>query len=197
MKRITKHVVAGSVAAAVIVGGAGSFALWSDTADFSGGSINSGTLAVHDLGSSWTDVSPDRADGGKSIDLASFSAVPGDTLEGTYKVDVELTGDNMVAEVRLDSAALSGTLAAGVDVTYDLYVGGVERVSDAALGTGTSNVIVRASELTAAPGAEDVKVVVTAKFDPNASTSLQNASASLSGLGVNVTQVRAGHPDFN
>lgn len=198
MKRITKHVVAGTVAAAVVVGGVGSFALWSDTADLSGGSINSGSLAVQALDTTWIDASTDRPDSGKSIDLASFTAVPGDTLEGTYTVDADLTGDNMVAEVRVNSTGLSGALAAGLNATYDMYVGGEKKVSGAALGSGSTNVLIRASELAAIPaGTEDIKVVVTAKFDPDAGVNLQESSAGLSGIGVNLTQVRSGHSDFN
>lgn len=194
MKRITKSVVAVSVAAAVVVGGAGSFALWSESADLAGGSISAGTLAVASTGTSWTDISPDRVAGAKPINLASFSAVPGDTLEGTYTVDADLTGDNMTAEVRVNSAALSGALAAGMTATYDLYVAGTLVVDDQPLGSSASSTYVTAADL-AAGGTEDVKVVVTAAFSKDA-TDLQGATANLSGIGVNLTQVRSATPDW-
>lgn len=124
--------LAGVAGGALLLGGT-TYALWSDNALQSGGTISNGNLEVVPAGATtYWDTSADRTDvvvGATPIteldaheidDIASYSIVPGDTLEANYGFVVALEGDNLVAEVNL---ALAGGTAppTGVSFTAQAY----------------------------------------------------------------------------
>ena len=62
MNKLLKGSIAGAAGIALLLGGAGTFALWNDTAAASGGTVQSGNLSVVLNGSpAWKDISPDSA----------------------------------------------------------------------------------------------------------------------------------------
>lgn len=134
MQKKTTGLIAGVAGAALLMGGT-TFALWSDSADAPGGQITAGNLDVALVGDpAWQDVSADRTDNPHPIDLSTFRIVPGDTIEGSYAVDLALEGDNMVANLALVGGGVSGDLAAGlIDVSYT-----VEDATGAVVATGDS-----------------------------------------------------------
>ncbi|MCL2593911.1 MAG: SipW-dependent-type signal peptide-containing protein [Promicromonosporaceae bacterium] len=148
--------MAGITAGAVALVGGGTFALWSASDDFSGGSITAGDLNITVTAESGMfDVSEDRADRntnvpgtgnlvndewanglmGHKIDTANWRIVPGDTVAMAIVADVVLVGDNMVAALTLtelddEGDGLSDALNNPfMEWSYEVYVGGALRAS--------------------------------------------------------------------
>lgn len=99
-------------------------ALWTADADIAGGQIESGKLDIKALDIKTQDVSSDRSDSPHDIDLSTWRAVPGDTVAITTPVDLELKGDNAVAEVKMDTSAVTNAIPEDarqyVTVTYKM-----------------------------------------------------------------------------
>lgn len=113
MNRLFKGAIAGAAGVALLLGGAGTFALWNNTADV-------GTDAVIDAGHlRFGTVPPGEwyVNGGDTPltdeDISAMAVVPGEILE--YHVDgIEIIahGDNLLAELGVD---WSGVAAAATD----------------------------------------------------------------------------------
>jgi alternate signal-mediated exported protein len=205
MNNKTKGVIAG-IAGITLLAGGSTFALWSDSDAAAGGTIVNGDLDVKALGAlAWQDVSGDRTDSAHDIDLATWKMVPGDTITGTQALDVALLGDNLSAELSL-SKGTADTLPAGVTVTYDVTDGVGNVIATGTTGTGVGSVIVDLqSPDNANPDPDfttvgsaldtdaDLKVVVRVTFDASARVSTL-ATSTLTGLSVNLTQVRNAGP---
>ncbi|MBO0923061.1 alternate-type signal peptide domain-containing protein [Cellulomonas sp. zg-ZUI199] len=208
MKNRTKGVVAGVAGVALLAGGT-TFALWSDSADVAGGTITNGKLDVEASALAWVDASPDRADKGHAIsNLTTWRMVPGDVVEGTSEIDVTLVGDNLVAELGVDTTA-AANLPTGMTVTYAVYDGATttDPVATGALGKDSSLRFAANREGQAAgnptnpaptivvgtDGTAELKVVVTATFSGTVTgTTSAGAATDLSKIGVTLTQVREG-----
>lgn len=201
MNKKTTGIIAGAAGAALLLAGS-TFALWSDSGKAPGGVITSGNLDVEVVGTQWSDVSSDRSDSPHAIDLASFKAVPGDTIQGEYAVDAGLEGDNLVANLALkNGGALTGALQDGlVDVTYTVLDADRKTV---ATGSSTGVDVTLASADNSAPGTlaqlpaavdgtADFSVVVSVTFDRSTSDrDLVQAQADLAGATIQLSQVRA------
>lgn len=109
-----------AAAGAVLLGGLATYASWSDSADVDGGIIQSGQLAVESTGTSVQDVTEYRADSPHDINLTTWKAVPGDSVQLTVGLDTALEGDNLLAE--LDASVLEAVISEDNQdyVTYDL-----------------------------------------------------------------------------
>lgn len=103
---------AGVAAAALLMGGT-TFALWSDADTVNGGVVTAGNLDVAILDTAWFDVSADRVDRDTSTvysgllahsiaDISTWRMVPGDTIQYEAGLDVALEGDNLAAELSVD-----------------------------------------------------------------------------------------------
>lgn len=205
MKKNVKSLIGITVGGALLASGA-TFALWSDSDDVQGGTITSGNLDVETVGTpAWMDVSPDRTDAPHSINLSTFKIVPGDTVEGTFGLDLALEGDNMVAEFDVGGAGATGDLIAnteGVTVTYSVFDDAGDPVTgaqDIALGTtavvnfaSADNPVAGLPTLPATTdGVADYTVVVTAAFDENTPDRVRvQATADLQDLSAGLTQIR-------
>src|SRR5690606_21937715 len=105
MNKFTKASIATGAGIVLLLGGAGTFAYWTDSAAVSGSSISSGTLSLGGTTTgTWKLVKGaqiDAASGGAESDdmtitTSTFRMVPGDKL--VYVVDgltVNATGDNL------------------------------------------------------------------------------------------------------
>ncbi|MDN6748437.1 MAG: alternate-type signal peptide domain-containing protein [Brevibacterium sp.] len=203
MKKQTLGVIAGAAGAALLLSG-GTFALWSDSADVNGGEITAGNLDVAVVDTAWTDTSSDRSDAGHTIDLNTFTIVPGDTITGKFGVDVGLEGETLLAQPKRATAdgELTGHLAAGLNLKYSVQnAAGTEVATGDAAGVtvdlvSTDNgnkgsAVVAGTKTT--DGTADFNVVVTATFDAATSDQdLAKAQAELAGAGIELNQVRAG-----
>ena len=177
MNNKTKGVIAG-IAGLALLGGGTTFALWSDSDTISGATITNGQLSVTATGSmSWQDVSDATA----PVDITSigdFRMVPGDSLQGSQSLDVVVEGNNLVADLLVDTAA--ATVPADVEVTYDVLRGSTVLASDVALGTDTPLTDVASGTYT---------VVVNVDFDYDAEGSMEDTTA-LQDITVSLTQDR-------
>lgn len=118
--------VAAGAATAVLLGGYGVFALWSDSATAGAtGDIQTGSLVlnVDSSSASWQLENPQGGGAPVAIaDIATYVASPGDELSYTgLVVDGSVTGSDITAELVVDTAAIriAPELAGDVDVTVD------------------------------------------------------------------------------
>jgi alternate signal-mediated exported protein len=195
--------LAGAAFAALLLAGGGTFALWSDQATVTGGTITAGDLRVAPVGDgdlTWYETHDlDRT---AALDLATFRIVPGDSITATQDLAVALSGDNLHAQLSVDGAG-SGALLGdpdGVQLTFSvLDQAGAPLVSNVPFGelaqftlgatAGGGVDFVAPPTLPAAP---NLKVAITASFpDTAANRDFTNMSAILDSLHVNLQQVPA------
>jgi alternate signal-mediated exported protein len=175
MNKLTKGTIAGAAGIVLLLGGAGTFALWNDTADIPGGTVTSGTLSFDDVAPGvWQDISPDVDGQPITIDPATFLTVPGDVLAYTSEVVVNATGNNLLADFGVtydNSTALPTGFTAAVTVEDSLGapVTGPIQVTDG----------------------DTYTVVVTLTFDiTTAGQVSQDTPVDLGGIDLTLTQVR-------
>ncbi|WP_081371260.1 alternate-type signal peptide domain-containing protein [Rhodococcoides fascians] len=183
MNKATKGALAGGAAVVLLLGGAGSYALWSDTETIAGGgAISTGILKLEPVGvGTWTDISPSAPVTPGDLDIAAFNMVPGDVLayDVTFRVDAE--GDNLQATLIPNQASITygaGVTASEITVATD--------TRDAGTGAAIPPLLTEAND-----GQEiDVRVVVT--FNAGTTTNVgQNSSVNLAGFQVVLQQTRA------
>ncbi|SIS21943.1 alternate-type signal peptide domain-containing protein [Williamsia sterculiae] len=177
MNRSAKGALAAGAAVVVLLGGAGSYALWSDSGASTPGNLSTGQLKLTAQGAAaWKDVSADGIIGGTTINPATDLLVPKDTWEYTTTYNALATGKNMKAQVTVNPGT-AGTLPEGVTVTPTATVDG------ASATTGTA--------VTITPGAARTVVVkVTVAFADVTGQTSQNAAVNVSNLSVSLNQVR-------
>lgn len=169
----------------VLLAGGGTFARWYDSAEISGGSIESGELSFDSVGDGvWTDTSDGSVitmgtgdnDGATP---AYFDLVPGDTVQYTVPITIQAHGDNLQAtlQANTDAVAPTGALAEFVTVESALREG--ETVN-------ASRVITEADD-----GASfEAVVTITYPFDAATATQAgQNLALDLSALEISLDQV--------
>jgi alternate signal-mediated exported protein len=173
MNKLTKGAIAGGAGIVLLLGGAGTFALWNDSASVDGGTISTGTLTISGVGTAqWRDVSSDVTP--SDVD-DSFVMVPGDTLTLSQDFTIEADGDNLFAEVDYDYTAPAG-LPTGVTATLAVTNGAT------AVTAGTPVSVV---------DGDTIHVVLTLDFASSTSgTTSQDASVTLDDVDLTVTQVR-------
>ena len=178
MNKATKGALAGGAAVVLLLGGAGSYALWSDTETLPLGPISTGVLKLEPVAAGkWTDVSPvgPKTD---PVTIGSFNLVPGDVLsyDATYRVDAE--GNNLQATLVPDAASITygtGISASEVTVALATTIGG-QPIPNVLTSANNGNILT-------------VKVLVTF----NSGTELlvgQDTSISLANFRVVLQQTR-------
>ena len=165
MNKLVKGSIAGAAGIALLLGGAGSLALWSDSAALSPTSITSGTL----------DIAPGTT-GTWSPALAKI--VPGDSTTYTQTYTVTATGDNLDAQLSTNAGTIANTVGATVTTTY--------AVKDAANATVTPTAGVYALDA----GTYTVTATIVVNF-PSSTTNQNgiNGTISFTGLTVSLNQV--------
>lgn len=167
-KGAVKGAVAAAAGIAVLLGGAGTFAMWNassaiGTADATTGHL---TATFDEDGVAWVDAN----NANKSVDIETFRLVPGDELVGTTTITVDAVGDN-IAVAASAAETDGGTLPAGVSA--DVTLSG-EKLQDGRLPAGES-------ELTA---------TIDLKFsDAAGAQESMGASIDLSKINVTIAQV--------
>ena len=85
MNKLTKGAIATAAGIALLMGGAGTFALWNDSVGVNGGTVQTGTLDIDTTGTgTWKDVSSTVVGGTTQFDFAATAA-------GTYRVAVTVS----------------------------------------------------------------------------------------------------------
>lgn len=184
MNKLLKGSIAGAAGIALLLGGAGTLALWNDSETITGGTITAGNL----------DIAPvvNTTDGWKSgttaIDLATYKIVPGATITYTKTFNVTAVGTNMTANVALGTNAIT---AASTDA---------DDVALATLLTKTATITVNGtagSVVTANAGTTQPVVVTVAITFPNGGVpassatgdnAAKNGQVSLNNFAVTLTQ---------
>ncbi|QRY40914.1 alternate-type signal peptide domain-containing protein [Microbacterium hominis] len=146
-KRRRRGLIWVAAGAAALLAGGSTFALWSASDTFSGGTITAGDLnIVQDEDTTFWDVSNDRADatdvvgatdgsqpGHKIDDIAAWRMVPGDKVAASFASTVTLEGDNLVARLDSDQDLVSNIT--GLHYSYEVYYAGELLVSETPLPT--------------------------------------------------------------
>lgn len=123
-------------AAALLVGGS-TFALWSASDTFSGGTITAGDLnLVTAEDTTFWDVSNDRLDADTIIgstdgsqlghlvtDLETWRIAPGDKLAASFEATATLEGDNLVGRVGIKGLEELDSEISGMRYSYEVYYG--------------------------------------------------------------------------
>ncbi len=147
-KGAVKGTVAAAAGIAVLLGGAGTFALWNQSGSIGTAGTSTGALTATFGDMEWTDQA--QVADGTIENIAAFRMVPGDTLVGTSDIDVTATGENLKVLATLDTA--TGALPEGVTATVDLSDGTTDGESITLQGTNGGATI-------------DLTATVTLKFD--------------------------------
>jgi alternate signal-mediated exported protein len=176
VNRNAKGAVAAGAAIVVLLGGAGSYALWSDSASNTPGNITTGELTLTATGTpAWTDISATGIVGGTAVNPATQLMVPLDTWQYTSSYTAVATGKNMKAQVTVNPGT-AGTPPTGVSITPAASVD----------GTATTG-----SAVTITPGASHTVVVtVTVAFADVSGRTSVNTPVNVSGMSVSLNQVR-------
>ncbi|MDQ1130276.1 alternate-type signal peptide domain-containing protein [Microbacterium sp. SORGH_AS_0888] len=111
------------VSALLVGAGAGTYALWSASAVFSGGPISTGDLDIVRGAGTWRQVTEGvaaPASGQLADGPGGFASMPGDVVEVVVPVQTTLRGENLRAQLTVAAGvALSSELASGaVTATY-------------------------------------------------------------------------------
>lgn len=177
MNKFTKGAIATGAGVVLLLGGAGTFALWNDDATLNGGTVSSGTLEITaGTTGTWTDASDDSV-----INIANFRIVPGDVLEFTQNVQIDATGDNLEGELTVDGTSITGDAALIAALDFEF-----EATGAAVSGSGTDTLTITPGTT----GVTDLAVKIVVTFDAaTAGLVAQNDQVNLAGLKLVLEQV--------
>ena len=170
MKKKTKGLAAIVLGGALVLGTGGTFAVWQADHFITGGTINTGRLALSGADDfTWTHDAP----GGVDFYDPEFPLVPGQTLYGVADINVDLLGRDLVANLTVEDFRVdvdgeeippAGDTVRGVTVTWSIPEDGAFRPAD--------------------PGA--LRFLITITVDENATGDNPNVSQDLP---VNVNDI--------
>ena len=197
MNKLVKGSIAAATGIVLLMGGAGSLALWNDSQVVNGGTVQTGELDIALLGTgAWKDVSPDAAN--TTWVPATDKLVPGDTITYTQDVSVKASGKNIKATLAYTAgsvvvpAALYGPDA--LPNTADDYV--TVAIGVTAVTPADSTTITGSGPYTltsATDGTVEYRVVLTIAFKSTTPNQVgQNAAGGInvSAASFSLTQVR-------
>lgn len=102
MNKATKGAIAAGAAGILLLGGAGTLAVWSDTANVDAGTVSTGQMTLALGSGTWAET----ATPGTPITIGTFEIVPGDSLTYTTTVTATATGDNLTGELKIEGSSL-------------------------------------------------------------------------------------------
>nr|WP_296773206.1 alternate-type signal peptide domain-containing protein [Rhodococcus sp. (in: high G+C Gram-positive bacteria)] len=181
MNKATKGAIAAGAAAVLLLGGLGSYALWSDEETVSGGDINSGELNFDPVAgtANWTETSV-TPNANLGPDPSGFLIVPGDVLEYSTDYVVNWAGPNLRASITADFTNVAGDAALANALNTQVSVNG---------GTLLPNASAVPLPLTTSP--QTISVEVTITFDQaTADLIAQNETVNLNDFTLTLDQVR-------
>jgi len=169
MKKTTKGVLAASAAGALLLGGAGSLAFWTDAVTINGASIATGefSLSAPDCGNGW------HLDGSPTTNYTNQLLVPGDTLTENCSFTVTAKGSHITADFDVTGGGYTGAAALLAETT----VTPVYKVNGSPVGT---------TGVAIADG-DTVTVDLTLDFDGPGATNATNVPGGMSAALANIT----------
>lgn len=183
VNKAMKATVAAGAAGALLLGGAGTFALWSDQQTIDAGTVETGSLTLSTgAAGTWSDASAD-AIGGTDFDPATDKLVPGDTVQFEQTVTIAAEGKNLKGALTVGTlGAIPPALVPDVTLTLD--------TDASAEGLSEDGGVISF----AAPGTYQIPVKITVAFAPGTPGSTQettmNQSIDLGALDLTLNQVR-------
>ncbi|GEP34097.1 hypothetical protein NSZ01_18650 [Nocardioides szechwanensis] len=178
MNKATKGALAAVAGGSLLLGGAGTLAYWTGTADVDGGSINSGKLTLSaPVCNVVTDAETHnwQYDGGSAFTIGTSKVVPGDTINKVCKMTLVIEGDHVGATLGLETPTI--TTDAGHTLDTELTKTATFTVAGAAYAPIT------------APGTYDVLATVSVSLPSSVtSTTTQDVAAVLEAMTLTATQ---------
>jgi len=209
MKNVFKGTAIIASGLLIAAAAAGTFALWNDQSTVDGGEVFSGNLDLNVINNGWEDVSlKDGSKGsvesldkvtasGPITDISDFRIVPGDTVIGTYDVQVALEGEHALADLIVDFQ--NSTVPDEIEVDYRINNGSWIDINDNysilfSSPNYTDDPIpdgLTANNLEITPGSlTDVTVELRLWFKDTATENMQT-NIPLNSVNFTLTQVRA------
>ncbi|MCS0645893.1 alternate-type signal peptide domain-containing protein [Curtobacterium flaccumfaciens] len=183
MHKIVTGAIAGAAGVALLLGGAGTFALWNASASSAASAVSAGTLTLSaNNDGAWTDITNGRA---TAIDPTKALMVPGNTFQFTQTLNIGATGQDLKANLTYANQSITGDAALLAATTKTLAV------------TSTSASVVQSSSnsntfvVSPSSSTSTVKVVFTVTL-PSSATTGQGGSINLSALAFTLTQTAIG-----
>jgi alternate signal-mediated exported protein len=178
MHRTTKGAFAAGAAAALLLGGMGSLAYWTDTEDVPGGAVNAGEmkLVADDTNTGCGDWTLDDGESVPSTYSAGNPLVPGDVLTKVCTFTVQATGNHLRATVGISDPAYTGTGTLSEAL-----------VADATFTVDGETV----TEITEDDDDEVLRAEVTVEFLADSDNSTQLMTDQLANLTITATQVHS------
>ncbi|SEE63416.1 alternate signal-mediated exported protein, RER_14450 family [Arthrobacter alpinus] len=168
MKKVMKAAIAAGAAGALLLGGAGTFALWNATGDLDdAGTVTTGHLTMVNGTGAWQDISVPLAP--VVFDATTETIVPGDTVRYSQNVTISAEGKNLAGELVVGNTAvvIPADLAGQVTVAV---------APTAVAGTSVAGTTVTFSE----PGTYIVPVTITVAFAKGNLTDAITPAATMS-----------------
>jgi alternate signal-mediated exported protein len=180
MNKAAKGAVAAGAAGILLLGGAGTFALWEDTKSIDAAPISTGVLTMGMGAGTWYDATAGTT--GTITDISAFNIVPGDTVTYTTPVIVTAQGDNLKGEFKIDKTVWESTAEAAAP-----YID----VSVAAPNAATAGLVIDGNGVMTVPtaGTYNVDVVITVVFKSTTGALVgQNTAVDLAALSLKLEQ---------
>ncbi|MEE6283010.1 alternate-type signal peptide domain-containing protein [Georgenia sp. MJ170] len=181
--KMTKGTIAVAAGAALLLGGAGTYAWWSvSEAVDDQGTIQSGDLNLVLGEASW------ELNGTMVNDVQQVRIVPGDVLNLTQPIEVTAIGDDLTSELTVDATGLTGDaeLIQALDVSFTMPT---DADTWATEGDGNSYAIAPSNA-----AYESVDAGVTITFDQDTSgRTATDSTVNLSSVVFNLAQVAVGN----
>jgi alternate signal-mediated exported protein len=182
MHKIVTGTIASAAGVALLLGGAGSFALWNASASSAATAVSSGTLTLtaNDDGA-WTDITNGRS---TPIDPAAVLMVPGNTYRFTQTLVVGATGQDLSAQLTYAPQSITGDagLLAATRKTLEVSssTASVQQTDDETV-------------FTVEPSATTSTVLVTFTISlPETATTGQDGTVDVGALAFTLTQTAIG-----
>jgi alternate signal-mediated exported protein len=166
MNKMIKGSMVGATGVALLMGGFGTYALWSDSSTLPSSSVSSGELDIASGDVHWNDLA---VAGNDDWNAGSDKMVPGDTVTRTQTFAIKGTGKHLAGVVDFTQGGVTGNttgFTVDVKVTSD----------NATVVAGADNDFTFSSPFTSAT----LTAVVTYKLDSSVSNQVdQNATVAL------------------
>lgn len=192
MKKTTKGALAAGTAAFMMLGGAGTFAVWTDSDSVTAGTITTGFVSIDPVVNAATNTacSAWSHTNGAKRGSAVTAIVPGDVITSTCTFTIAARGDNLRATVTTPTAVTvaSTTRPGGAAITPSPALTLPITAAYAINGTTATNPVIRETN-----NGNTLTATLTASFpygqDPVANgNDTQNLLASLNALTVTLKQ---------
>jgi alternate signal-mediated exported protein len=182
MNKIVTGAIAGAAGIALLLGGAGTFALWNASASASASSISAGTMSLSaNNDGHWVDITNGR---NAAIDPTSALVVPGNSYQYTQTLTIAASGQDLKANLTYASQSITGDSALLAATTKTLAV---TSSSANVVQSSTANTFT----VTPASATSTVKVVFTITL-PQTATTGQGGALNVGAIAFTLTQTAIG-----